>query len=86
MPPNCIRLLIWGQQGCVPRVLLAVLALGVQNAPEGLRKRKTRCMYGSEKTACFFLSFRKQLSFSAALHLPAQKQVEEQTARLQSIT
>lgn len=27
----------------------------------------------------FFLTFRKQLSSSAALHLPAQKQVEEQT-------
>lgn len=38
MPPNCIRLLIQGQQGCAPCVSLAVLALGVQNAPEGLRK------------------------------------------------
>lgn len=27
----------------------------------------------------FFFIFRKQLSFCAALHLPAQKRVEEQT-------
>lgn len=53
----------------------AVSAPGVQNAPKGQEKQDT---HTSENMVYFFF-LRRYLSFFAALHLPAQKWLEEQT-------